>query len=187
MRRALYLLGLALCLVLAWPVSALAAPPTVEISIDPGQVDTVLGGEFTVRTEIRNTGAADTGPLLAHLNVASLQGGVYVDPEDWSPARSQDFSLRPGESRTLTWDIQAVNAGSFAAYVVVLPYDPGVSGQEDLGVSPLVALEVAPRTALGGAAVLPLVIGLPIALGLFAVGVRERERLGRLARRPSRG
>jgi hypothetical protein len=186
MRRIVILFGLVFGVLLAWPVPALAAPPTVEISIDPGEVDTVLGGEFTIMTEIRNTGTAATGPLLAHLSVASLQGGVYVDPEDWSPARSQDFSLRPGESRTLTWNIQAVNAGSFAAYIVVVPYDPGVAGQEELAVSPLVALEVAPRTALGNATVLPLVIGLPVALGLLALGVRGRERLARVVRRPSR-
>ena len=28
---------------------------------------------------------------------------------------------QPGESRKLSWEIQAVNAGHFAAYVVVVP------------------------------------------------------------------
>ena len=69
-----------------------------------------------------NTGATPTGEILAHLNVASIEGTVYVDPEDWSPSRSQQLSLEPGESQKLSWELQAVNAGHFAAYVVVVPF-----------------------------------------------------------------
>ena len=43
-----------------------------------------LGGRFTLETELTNTGTASTGRLLAHLNIASIQGSVYVDPEDWA-------------------------------------------------------------------------------------------------------
>jgi len=121
MRRVLVLAGALICVLSGIPAPAMAAPLTVDIVVDPTQVETVLGDRFTITTDVRNTGRTDSGPLLAHLNVASLQPDVYVDPEDWSSARSQELSLQPGESRTLSWELQAVNSGRFAAYVVVLP------------------------------------------------------------------
>ena len=87
------------------------------------------------RRRSRTPGTAPTGEILAHLNVASIEGSVYVDPEDWSSDRSQQLSLKPGESRKLSWEIQAVNSGLFAAYVVVVPFGNTVNGNEDLTTS----------------------------------------------------
>lgn len=150
---------------------------SVSVAIEPNRVSTVLGERLTVTTELTNTSTSDSGALLAHLNVASIEGSVYVDPEDWSPDRSQELSLQPGESRTLSWEIQAVNSGSFAAYVVVLPYGKAVVGQEDLVVSPLVRLEVARRSTLTAGGALPVVLAIPLLLGLTAAGARLRARL----------
>ena len=97
------------------PAPALADPLNVQVVADPPAVSTVLGDHFEITTEIRNTGSAPTGDILAHLNVASIEGTVYVDPEDWSSERSQQLSLKAGESRELSWEIQAVNSGRFAA------------------------------------------------------------------------
>lgn len=149
---------------------------SVSVAIEPNRVSTVLGGRLTVTTELTNTSTSDSGALLAHLNVASIEGSVYVDPEDWSSDRSQELSLQPGESRTLSWEIQAVNSGSFAAYVVVLPYGKAVVGQEDLVVSPLVRLEVARRSTLTAGGALPVVLAIPLLLGLTAAGARLRAR-----------
>jgi hypothetical protein len=101
---------------------------------------------------------------------------VYVDPEDWSPSRSQQLSLKPGESRKLTWEIQAVNAGHFAAYVVVVPYGSKVAGNEDLVTSPLVNVDVASRSTLTAGGALPVVVIVPLLLGLAAAGVFFRAR-----------
>ena len=87
------------------PAAALANPLNVEVAADPPTVSTVLGGRFKITTEIKNTGSAATGEILAHLNVASIEGSVYVDPEDWSTDRSQQNSRKPGESRNLSWEI----------------------------------------------------------------------------------
>lgn len=174
MRRAV-LQGVLVCLLLGIPVSAAALPGMVAVTTDRPRLSTVLGERFTIETELRNTGAA-TGPMLAHLNVASITGDVYVDPEDWSSERSQEVSLQPGERTTLSWDLQAVNSGSFAAYVVVLPYGTTVVGWEDLVVSPLVRLEVAPRSTLTLGGALPVVVAVPVLLGLAAAVVRLRVR-----------
>jgi hypothetical protein len=154
----------------------MAAPLTVEIVVAPTRVETVLGNRFTMTTELRNTDSAGSGPLLAHLNVASLQPDVYVDPEDWSSERSQELSLQPGESRTLSWELQAVNSGRFAAYVVVLPATEAADDSMDPVVTPLASLDVAPQSTLDPGGVLPVVLGVPLLLGLAAVAARFRIR-----------
>jgi hypothetical protein len=163
-------------LLMLTPAAAAASPVGVTVGPDQSEVSTVLGGRFTLKTEMTNTGNVPTGALLAHLNVASVQGDVYVDPEDWSPARSQEFSLQPGESRTLSWEIQAVNSGKFAAYVVVLPFGDDVAGEEELAVSPLVRLDVAPRSTVSAGVALPLVVSIPLALGATATVTLIRAR-----------
>jgi hypothetical protein len=159
--------------VMTWlPAPALAvAPLSVKVVAEPAHVQTVLGDRFMITTEITNTGAAPSGEILAHLNVASIEGSVYVDPEDWSPNRSQQLSLQPGESRKIAWDIQAVNSGHFAAYVAVVPFGTKVAGNEPLMISPLVNVDVASKSTLTAGGALPVVVLVPLLLGLAAAGV----------------
>jgi hypothetical protein len=176
MKRAVLLASLLVALFACLAPPAWAAPLAVEITPDPTHVATVLGGRFTITTKVANTGSAPTGDVLAYLNIASMQDEVYVDPEDWSSSRSQNLTLQPGESRTLSWDIQAVNAGRFAAYVVVLPEGSEVSGAEGLVVSPLMKIDVETRSAMSESGVLPVVLAIPLLLGLSAAALRLRGR-----------
>ena len=177
MTRTVLLASLLVALFACSAAPAWAAPLPVEITPHPTHVATVLGGRFTITTQVANTGSAPTGDVLAHLNIASMQDEVYVDPEDWSSSRSQSLTLQPGESRTLSWDIQAVNAGRFAAYVVVLPEGSEVSGAEGLVVSPLVKVDVEARSAMSESGVLPVVLAIPLLLGLSAAALLLRGRL----------
>jgi hypothetical protein len=133
---------------LTWlPAPADASSPlSVQVAAEPARVETVLGGRFMITTD-------------------------YVDPEDWSPSRSQQLSLEPGESRKLSWELQAVNAGHLAAYVVVVPFGSQVAGNEELLISPLVNIAVASRSTLTARGALPVVISIPVLLGLAAAGV----------------
>jgi uncharacterized cupredoxin-like copper-binding protein len=175
-RASLMLAGLLLALLTCIPTRALAVPESVRVVMEPTQVSTVLGGRFALETEVTNTGTASTGALVAHLNVASIEGSVYVDPEDWSADRSQELELQPGETRSLVWEVQAVNSGTFAAYVVVLPFGNHGMAAEDLVVSPLVKLEVAPRSTLNAGGTLPVVLLVPALLGFIAAATRFRRR-----------
>jgi hypothetical protein len=160
------------------PVPALADPLNVDVGVDQPVVSTVLGDHFEITTEIKNASNAPTGEILAHLNVASIEGSVYVDPEDWSSERSQQLSLKPGESRELSWEIQAVNSGRFAAYVVVVPFGSSVKGTEVLKISPLVKVDVAQRTTLTAGGALPVVLLVPLLIGVAggAAVFRVRRR-----------
>jgi hypothetical protein len=99
--RKLFLIGV-LAGLLTWltaPAGA-AAPLSVQVVAEPASVETVLGGRFMITTVVTNTGAAPTGKILAHLNVAGIEGTVYVDPEDWSPSRSQQLSMDRAKARS---------------------------------------------------------------------------------------
>jgi hypothetical protein len=165
-------------LLVAWLLFALASPAAAaDVSFDRAAVAMSVGERVTLSSKIGNPGAEPSGQILAHLNVVSLTDSVYVDPEDWSSERTLQVPPLPaGASTTLSWELQAVNAGSFAVYVVVLPDGSASTGADAPVVSPLLHVEVAGRRTLNAEGALPVVLGVPIVLGLLAVGARRRLR-----------
>ena len=151
-------------------VVALAQPASVEVTLDPGRITTSVGRMLTLESRIVNNTSAPSGPMLAHVNVASADG-TYVDLEDWSADVTQRVeAIGPGETATLTWDLQAVNAGSFHVYVVLLPES-----------GPLVAslstrVTVGERRSLSAGGALPVAIVVPLILGLGTAAIRYRTR-----------
>jgi hypothetical protein len=181
-KRLLSVLGTALALAGGTSMAAAAAidgaaQGQVTVTWDQAHVTTRVGDRFIVRSRIVNSAAGSTGVMLAHLNVASLTSDVYVDPEDWSSARTQALEpLAAGSAQSLTWPIQAVNVGSFDVYVVLLPDGPGSAGKGPLWVSPPVHVEVAGRQTLSAGGALPVVLGVPVLIGLAAGTARLRAR-----------
>ena len=166
----------ALATALAFAGTARAADD-VSVAVDRANISTRLGNSFSFRTRIANRGAAATGPLVAHLNILSLKNGVYVDPEDWSSRRTVYLDpLRSGASRTITWTMKAVNSGSFATYVAVLPrLDP----DRRPATGRAVHVAVAERRTINSGGILPLAVGIPFLIGLLAAGVHiARRRMG---------
>jgi hypothetical protein len=165
--------ALVLALATAGSMRAAEVPGTLSVTTDRTQISTRLGHKFAFRTTITNTGAAPARELIAHLNVLSFDSSVYVDPEDWSSHRTSYLSPIPaGGSRTVSWRMQAVNAGRFAVYVAVLPR----SGSTPPVTSPTIDVTVAKRTTLNPHGVVPLALGVPALLGLLMLGVRMRRR-----------
>ncbi len=157
--------------------AAPAGPGPVAVRLEQRRLATVLGDEFTLVSHLSNRGGTPTGELIAHVDLESLTGEVYVDPEDWSAERTAAVPpLRPGETVTVRWRLQAVNWGSFLAYVVVLPKDPAAPGGEPLVVSPAVRVDVAGRRTLDIGLALPVVVATPVLLALLVVTVRRRIR-----------
>ena len=156
---------------------ALASPAAAaDVSFDRPAVAMSVGERVTLSSKVGNPGAGPSGQILAHLNVVSLTDSVYVDPEDWSSERSQVIEdLGPGETRTLSWPIQAVDAGTFAVYVVLLPD----TGRGPLVVSPPVHLDVAGKRTLDAGGALPVVLVVPVLLGLGAGAIRYRQARNR--------
>ena len=170
MRRGLAALAVA-ALALAW---AGAANASVSVTVDRIGVATGLGKRFAFRSTVVNTGPGEARGLVAHLNVASLRPGVYVDPEDWSTSRTRYLDPIPaGATATVRWSLQAVNAGSFAVYVAVLSAD--AAGRPPT-VGRAVRVTVAERRTLDAGGILPLALGVPAVLGLAAGGLALRRR-----------
>jgi hypothetical protein len=166
---------------LATPAAAeldltVAAPTAIEINLDKSEQSAVVGDRFTVRVRVANPGAATTDRLIAHLNVASLTSDVYVDPEDWSSKRTLTVpALAAAATVDLSWELQAVNAGTFAVYVVVLPAATADTGP--LAVSPPVRVSVGGHRTLNAGGALPIVLIVPLLLAGLATVVRTQ--LGR--------
>lgn len=162
--------------------TARAEPAAVELSLEPGRASTREGDDFAFRSTIKNVGRTPLSGLVAHLNIASWDPGVYVDPEDWSSERTRYLPpLRPGGSLKVKWSVTAVNGGHFAVYVAVLPR-PGAGAQRQPAVSPDLDVHVAGRAGLGSGGLVPLVLGLPSLLGVVAAAVGA-GRSRRTARR----
>ncbi len=148
-----------------------AAGASVEVTVEDTRIDQPVGAYLNIRSTVTNNGPERTGKLIAHLNVASLNG-VYVDLEDWTAAPTQAVDpLGPGESASVSWDIQAVNAGTFDVYAVVLP-----DGSATLAVSPPIHVEVAGRRILDAGGALPVALTIPVVLGIAVFFVRRRLR-----------
>ena len=158
---------------LAAGVAAPATAAQTAVRLDRGRVATQVGREFGFSSTITNGGARTATGLIAHLNVLSLDPGVYVDPEDWSSSRTRYLPpLAAGASRRVAWTVDAVNGGRFAIYVSVVPRRP--SGA--IAVSAPLRARVAGRPTLDAGGVLPLAISLPAALAILALlGVRRRR------------
>lgn len=179
-RFALAALLTALTAPLGLAASAAAAPPAlpgaVEIVLDQDRLSTVVGERLTVESRMVNSAGAPTDRLVAHLNVASLQG-VYVDLEDWSADVTREVApVAAGGSRSLSWEFQAVNTGTFDIYVVVMPNGTSTAGTGPLVVSQPLHLTVAGKRTLTAAGSLPVAVVVPVVLGLVAAAARFRLR-----------
>ena len=154
---------------------AAAAADGLSVKVDRTSISTKLGHKFGFRSTITNRSSTAASGLIAHLNVLSLRNGVYVDPEDWSTHRTRYLAPIPaGRSKTITWTLQAVNAGTIGVYVAVLPENG--AGRPATGQAIHVA--IAQRKTLNSGGILPLALGVPGLLGLVAVGLRLRRKAG---------
>ena len=142
----------------------------LSISINMTGISITESDHFTFSTMLTNNGTGATTPLVAHLNVASLQEGLYVDPEDWSEQRTIFVDpVAGGASVNLTWTIHGLFAGDFAIYVVVLAQDtssfPIVSDEILVHIEKWEVLQIADVT--------PVVTAVPILMGVLFVGQRS--------------
>jgi hypothetical protein len=113
-----------------------------------------------------------------------MDGNTYVDPEDWSPQRTQYVDpIEPGATVTQTWDVNPVLEGQIAAYIVVIADSTGADIQP-LGVSPVVHLDVGAQKSLNPGGVAPVAVAVPGTLAVLLVAARltrRRQRIRTLA------
>jgi hypothetical protein len=131
-----------------------------------------------VNTVISNSGTEPTQPVIVAMNIINLNAkGDVVDPEDWSPQRTQYVApLPPGESTTLAWRVNAILDGDFMVYMVAIPSPGSPEATSQPVASSGIHLTVTPYTKLNPGGVLPYAIGGPLILGLVISVVYRRRR-----------
>jgi ABC-2 type transport system permease protein len=162
--------------------SQAAAAPVVQaplqISID--KADTVMraGLPLLFNTVVSNGGTEPSRPVIVAMNIINLNArGDVVDPEDWSPQRTQYVQpLAPGQSSTLSWRVNAILDGDFMVYMVAIPSPGSQDATSQPVASSGIHLTVTPYTKLNPGGVLPYAIGGPLLLGLVISIVYRRRR-----------
>jgi hypothetical protein len=111
------------------------------------------------------------------MNIINLDAaGDIVDPEDWSPQRTQYIeTLTPGQSTTLSWRVNAILDGDYLVYMVVIPEPAGQNATSLPIASAAIHLTVTPFTRLNPGGVLPYALGGPVLL-LLGMSLLQRYR-----------
>jgi hypothetical protein len=167
-----------LALVATGGIGPTAAAPVpagegVVVELDQSEVVAGPGEKISFESTIRNDGEASLEGYVAHLNILTTDAGVYVDPEDWSPERTQYLGdLAPGEAATLDWNVQAVTSGPLILFVsVTSPTSETVTSSGPLD------LTVEGQRVVDSAGVMPLVLWMPAGvLALLGASLLRRRR-----------
>jgi ABC-2 type transport system permease protein len=178
---ALVLVALCLSFFAIAPANAQTDTPAspIQISIDKTYREVKTGDSTEFNTVVQYNGTEESTPMLVAMNIVNLGAGDPVDPEDWSPERTQEVEpLEPGESAELSWKINAILEGDFLAYMTVIPAPSGEGQTSQPVSSPGIRLVVAAYSPLNPRGILPVALGVPIGLSLI-FGLQKYLRRGR--------
>ncbi len=142
------------------------AQESLAISVDVDYKTVKAGDAVFYNTILTNKGTQDSPPLSVAMNIINLDAaGDVVDPEDWSPQRTQYMeSLAAGKSITLSWRVNAILDGDYLIYMVLIPEPSGEKATSHPTASSAIHLTVMPFTKLNPGGVLPYAVGGPIIL-----------------------
>jgi hypothetical protein len=153
----------------------------LTLSLDQTALSVKAGDEIPFESLLENNGTEDSPPVTLAMNIINLKGDV-VDPEDWSPQRTQDVrSVAAGDAVRHTWTIEAILKGDYMVYLVAVPEPDGANGTSQPVASTGMHLTVGAFSQLNPEGVLPVVIFVPLGVALLLLLV-VRLRLRRLAR-----
>lgn len=171
------ILSLVICLMAVLgttPVTALGARTsntgnTLSISIDTAYKTIKTGNTVDFSTTVTNKSGEVSPPLFVAMNIFNLaKDGDPVDPEDWSPERTQAIApLAAGQSATQSWTIHAILHGNYMVYMVLVPEPIGSQSTSQPVASSGIHMTVTPSASLNPGSVLPLALGMPIGLTLL--------------------
>ena len=153
------------------------APLRVSVNMDHKELK--AGDKIEFKTLVTNVSREMSPPLIWAMNIINLNAqGDVVDPEDWSPQRTQYITALPaGQSATHTWRVNAILDGNFMVYMVVIPTPKDKQATSQPIASSGIHLTVARFTKLNPRGVLPYAIGIPFALVVaIALIIRRRRR-----------
>ena len=155
------------------------ADARVAIAIDATYKIVKTGDRILYTTVVTNNGPVESRSLVVAMNIINLNAaGDIVDPEDWSPQRTQYIdSIPAGQSKTLSWRVNAILDGNYLVYMVLVPEPQGKEATSSPVASSGLHLTVTPFTKLNPGGVLPYAVGGPVVLlGGMVLLYRARRR-----------
>ena len=174
---------IAVVMILAGPAVASAAvsPQSgdLKMAISLDHVAGKAGDSIEFKTVLTNTGTGTTPPVIVAMNIINLsKSGDVVDPEDWSPERTQYVDgLAPGKSVTMPWTVDAVLDGNYMVYLVGIPQPAGPGTSSEVVTSPGLHLTIGAFSNLNPSGVLPYTIGVPlVVLAIIVLMILLRRR-----------
>jgi ABC-2 family transporter len=180
---------LATCLLIVLAAAPAMARPLFQVeesglnvSLEKTFLEVKTGDEVTFDTLLQNEGTEDSPPVIMAMNIIKLtSSGDVVDPEDWSPERTQYVNFVPAKDELRqSWTIEAILKGDYMVYLVAVP-EPGKGSTSHPISSPGLHLTVGAFQRLNPQGVLPVVIAVPLGVTLLLL-VLVRLRLRRLER-----
>ena len=155
------------------------AQDALEISINMESKTVKASDHILFDTVVTNNGTEASPAIFVAMNIINLEAnGEPIDPEDWSPQRTQSIEpLAPGASATLSWRVNAILEGDVMVYMVAIPQPTSRDSTSHPIASPGIHLTVTPFTKLNPSGVLPYAVGVPILLLVVIYFVnRNRNR-----------
>ena len=137
----------------------------VQIAIDTEYKDVSNGTKIEFNTTVTNKGTQETPTMFVAMNLINLGAGDPVDPEDWSPERTQPVDTIPaGESLEQAWEVNTILEGDYMVYMVLIPKpnSPNITSQPITSAG--IHITVHPNTHLNPGGVLPVVLIMPVLL-----------------------
>jgi len=150
----------------------------LQITINNMDAKTVKASEaIFFDTVVTNNGTEMIPTIFVAMNIINIrEGGEPIDPEDWSPQRTQAIDqLGAGESAVLSWRVNAILSGDVLIYLVAIPQPEGSTVTSQPVASRGIHLTVTPFTRLDPSGVLPYAVGIP-ALMLVLIYIVNRIR-----------
>ena len=158
-------------------VPTAAAQEALAISVDLAYATVSAGDEIEFNTVVANNGSEESPLLNVAMNIVKTGKGDPVDPEDWSPERTQEIEpLAPGESMEQSWTVEAILEGDYMVYLTVIPTPAGPEATSQPVSSSAIHLTVTPFANSNPGGVLPVAIGVPVALTLVSFLPRRSKR-----------
>ena len=179
----------------AWPTAgpatvtpAAVEPSLLEIDIDVETGVVKTGDEIEFATVVTNTGEETSPELMVAMNIINMGAGDPVDPEDWSPERTQEIgTLGPGESAEQSWTVEAILDGDYMVYMTAI----AVPESQDTTSQPVssagIHMTVIPYQSTNPGGVLPIAIGMPLLLIVLTILLRRYWRRDRTVAGESQG
>ncbi len=162
-----------------WAAPQFSQTP-LQISINRATFSGRTGDTFEFETYVVNEGLDKANSIVVAMNIVNLEGGSPVDPEDWSPKRTQTIkSLKAGSSATQVWKISAILKGNYLIYLVAVPKPNNANETVQPAASQAIHMTVKDIPRLNPDGVLPVVLGVPITMAVILTSLRWLRRRDR--------